>query len=274
MAPKLCSKCGVLPKLEGRHSCVVCYYRTQPIGERVLEAKRRLAMVPEEARRKTVPAKHWPAGERWCAGCQSFVLLIDCQGSRCVACASSATHGARLEKVYGIDAAEYDRLLALQGGKCAICRARPKSKRLAVDHDHKTGEVLGLLCSRCNHDLKGAAWDSQAIALALWHYINTPPTSGHWIAPERGLVAPIDPALVPEEDEPIEFLEPTTERRVGGRPPLLRPVDPNASASSHVCYEPPPRPEIPDLAAVQAMSTEDIGRLFTRLRMWSEGMPF
>ena len=46
-----------------------------------------------------------------------------------------------VERTYGLTAEQYDALLARQGGRCAICRARPKSKRLAVDHDHATGEV-------------------------------------------------------------------------------------------------------------------------------------
>jgi Recombination endonuclease VII len=41
-------------------------------------------------------------------------------------------------------------MLAEQGGGCAICGAEPKTKRLHVDHDHKTGAVRGLLCFRCN----------------------------------------------------------------------------------------------------------------------------
>src|SRR5207249_694982 len=56
----------------------------------------------------------------------------------------------------GVTDAEYDRLLAAQGGGCAICGNPPKTRRLHVDHDHKTGEVRGLLCHRCNRLL--ASW--------------------------------------------------------------------------------------------------------------------
>jgi hypothetical protein len=195
-----CIECRVLPKWGTRHRCRACYFRHQPIGERIAEARRRLEMVPVELRQSRVPEKEWPAGKRWCAGCQSFVPLEDTRGSRCIPCASASQHGAMIAKTYGIDAAEYDRLLALQDGKCAICRARPKKKRLAVDHSHKSGAVRGLLCSRCNHDLLGAGWDSGAMLLAAWHYLNTPPTSGVWVNPERGLVAP---STVAAEDEPV-----------------------------------------------------------------------
>jgi hypothetical protein len=55
--------------------------------------------------------------------------------------------------VDGFTAEDYDRLLAAQGGGCAICKAPPKTRRLHVDHDHKTGAVRGLLCHRCNRGL-------------------------------------------------------------------------------------------------------------------------
>ena len=36
-------------------------------------------------------------------------------------------------------------------GKCAICGSTRESKRnLALDHDHKTLKVRGILCMRCN----------------------------------------------------------------------------------------------------------------------------
>jgi len=55
-----------------------------------------------------------------------------------------------LKHKYGIDEQEYARLFEAQGGKCAICGEPPGKKPLAVDHDHETGVVRGLLCHRCN----------------------------------------------------------------------------------------------------------------------------
>lgn len=145
-------------------------------------------MVPPELRKKRTKAMQAlaPADTAWCAGCQSFRDLVDFRknATQCRACSSATQHGAMVAKTYGLTADQYDDLLRRQGGRCAICRAKPKSKRLAVDHDHKTGAVRGLLCSRCNHDLLGSAWDSKAMATALWHYMNTPPASGAWLPPE------------------------------------------------------------------------------------------
>lgn len=65
---------------------------------------------------------------------------------------------SELVRKFGITQADWDELYELQGGVCAICgmpelakgfRGK-KAKVLAVDHDHKTGRVRGLLCQNCN----------------------------------------------------------------------------------------------------------------------------
>jgi len=57
-------------------------------------------------------------------------------------------------RVYGVDIAEYERLLEAQDGRCAICGSTdPRASRtrfLQIDHDHVTGKIRGLLCSPCN----------------------------------------------------------------------------------------------------------------------------
>lgn len=200
MSAAPCKECGRRPKMSGRHRCETCQLRIEPIGDQVAASRRRLAMVPEEMRLKRSKAivAQAPDGTSWCAGCQSFRDLEDFAKSAttCRACASARTHEAMVEKVYGITGDDYAALLKRQGGKCAICRARPKSKRLAVDHNHTTGAVRGLLCSRCNHELMGSAWDSMAIASALWHYMNTPPATGAWVPPEaQAELAPVESAV-------------------------------------------------------------------------------
>lgn len=59
------------------------------------------------------------------------------------------------KRLYGITPEQYDRLLEWQGGVCGVCGNPPKKVRLAIDHDHKTKKIRGLLCSYCNHRLIG-----------------------------------------------------------------------------------------------------------------------
>jgi hypothetical protein len=54
---------------------------------------------------------------------------------------------------YGIDIKEYERMLSEQNNQCCICGANEHEiakQRLYIDHDHKTGQIRGLLCSSCN----------------------------------------------------------------------------------------------------------------------------
>jgi hypothetical protein len=72
---------------------------------------------------------------------------------------------------YGITVDDYDRMLVAQNGVCAICR-QPclTGKRLAVDHDHATGKVRGLLCSNCNQGL-GHYCDEPVLLRAAADYV-------------------------------------------------------------------------------------------------------
>lgn len=66
---------------------------------------------------------------------------------------------ARLQRQYSITEELYQRIFDRQNGRCAICGCQQHYQRLAVDHDHKTGMVRGLLCVNCNRGL-GRFFDS------------------------------------------------------------------------------------------------------------------
>lgn len=68
---------------------------------------------------------------------------------------ASKAHERYVVRTYGLEPGEYARRLAEQDGRCAICGKRPRNRRLAVDHNHFTGEVRGLLCYFCNHFVLG-----------------------------------------------------------------------------------------------------------------------
>lgn len=56
--------------------------------------------------------------------------------------------------IKGATIKRYYELLTLQGGVCGICGDPPQeTRKLALDHDHETGEIRGLLCGSCNYKL-------------------------------------------------------------------------------------------------------------------------
>jgi len=83
-----------------------------------------------------------------------------------------------LKSKYGIDKQTYNQILKDQDGLCAICRkpetaTDPKNqtiKRLAVDHDHKTNKVRGLLCTKCNIGI-GIFQDSEELLYLAINYL-------------------------------------------------------------------------------------------------------
>jgi hypothetical protein len=58
------------------------------------------------------------------------------------------------QRHYGITLEAFNQFLQEQDAVCAICKQVCNSgRRLAVDHDHSTGVVRGLLCGNCNKGL-------------------------------------------------------------------------------------------------------------------------
>jgi hypothetical protein len=68
-----------------------------------------------------------------------------------------AQRNRELKYLYGISLKEYHKMSENQNNKCAICKQKETRKSnngkirvLSVDHNHITGKVRKLLCSRCN----------------------------------------------------------------------------------------------------------------------------
>jgi len=88
----------------------------------------------------------------------------------------------RLKRYFGITVDDYYDMVKKQGNRCAICGKNETSqaynrfknkktiKRLSVDHDHDTGHIRGLLCSRCNSML-GNVYDDPKILKKCVEYI-------------------------------------------------------------------------------------------------------
>lgn len=76
-----------------------------------------------------------------------------------------------LKRMFGISLEDYDLKLEEQKSVCAICGGLCKSgKRLAVDHDHKTGNIRDLLCGNCNGGL-GKFQDNPELLIKAADYL-------------------------------------------------------------------------------------------------------
>lgn len=96
---------------------------------------------------------------------------------------SQSEHGKRINRKnfwrreYGITEEQFFELYNTQNGVCAIC-GKPETRKsnvgnikmLAVDHDHETKQIRGLLCHACNTML-GMAEDDKAILLKAAIYL-------------------------------------------------------------------------------------------------------
>ena len=72
---------------------------------------------------------------------------------------------------YGVSKMEYDVLFKCGAGQCWICHCEPDPKRrLAIDHNHTTGVVRGLLCRTCNFGI-GSLKDNAALCESAASYL-------------------------------------------------------------------------------------------------------
>ena len=80
-----------------------------------------------------------------------------------------------LRKRYDITLKEYRKILQSQKYKCAICGKKQKDekKAFAVDHNHLTGWIRGLLCCYCNSRLMKYLRDSKQRTIGLIKYLQT-----------------------------------------------------------------------------------------------------
>ncbi len=127
----------------------------------------------------------------WCRPCHRAIQVLPRRVSSCIVC-GKGIEGGRSDKKYcgdecgslyrqrkyslkryGLTPEAYFELLATQDWKCAICSKEETSTKrlLAVDHDHATGEIRGILCHRCNTAL-GLFRDDVGLLRAAERYLN------------------------------------------------------------------------------------------------------
>jgi len=100
---------------------------------------------------KTMDSKEF----KLCTGCNSLKSVAEYgkikkgTNTKCKQCIKYYN----IHKAFGLSKSQYDAILKYQGSMCKICDmhiSKCGSKGLAIDHDHSTGMIRGLLCVKCN----------------------------------------------------------------------------------------------------------------------------
>lgn len=115
--------------------------------------------------------KHYVINElgRQCTVCKEFKVWNEFSRLKKVSYGyASQCRDCIRAKIYGLTYVQFQVLKARSGGQCEICG---KKGRLAIDHDHETGKVRGLLCDACNF-LIGLANDDVDILTSAITYLS------------------------------------------------------------------------------------------------------
>jgi hypothetical protein len=93
-------------------------------------------------------------GPRKCRLCHQKRQLANTRSRVCYTCFPRWLAKSTQEKAERqLRADAYMGLVMEHDEKCMICGYEPKKRKLNVDHNHKTGQLRGLLCYRCNYGL-------------------------------------------------------------------------------------------------------------------------
>lgn len=180
----------------GRQACSICGETVVGFGLCELHYRRRHLMIEPKNQRKDRP-------ERECKGCDKTIdpaarlgtkfCSQDCKTAffnaiatqtirddpEAAAKAAAYNYNYQLGRRYGLTAEDVAAILDRQGGGCAICGLIPTGKgrkgiKFGVEHDHVSGEVRGIACTRCNAAMGGLNDDPSLAARALLHLARTP----------------------------------------------------------------------------------------------------
>lgn len=128
-----------------------------------------VARTPSQAIKLRASHKDYKFEPRQCRFCGELFTRTASRQQACHDCMPDKTM-RKLLFSYGINQRQYDAMLERQNNRCAICErsfSNMPRHRVMIDHDHKTGVVRGILCSRCNPllaALDDTDWHTKATA--------------------------------------------------------------------------------------------------------------
>ena len=155
IASRVCEKCGVTkPQSEN-------YFRSHPTKRGRGWAKKCRQCQVDEARAKRKENPQWTQA--------TYQNEQEAKGRDGALKDRREYH---LKRKYGITIEDYEKMMEQGGGTCWICDEPPKSARLAVDHDHYTGHVRGLLCWKCNTAIGKFQDDPDKLMRAAAYLVN------------------------------------------------------------------------------------------------------
>jgi hypothetical protein len=146
------------------------YNRAYYAANREKERARSLAWYRANRRRRKEAGRLWREENREHVNEQARArYAADAERKRAHSRDTSFRH--RLAQ-HGMTVTDYEVMFAAQGFRCAICRTgKPTSRHgWQLDHDHRTGAVLGILCHKCNLAL-GAVDDQPPVLRAMIAYL-------------------------------------------------------------------------------------------------------
>ena len=184
---KACRLCGIAKALTEFHKmyrtpdglntackkCVNQRERDRLANNPDYRASRRKATKKMQQHYKAMNALKEELGifEKQCSKCKQVLpveqfMRCATEKDNCSTYCKPCIREADIGRKYRLTIEQHREMFETQQGCCAICQ-EPQDRSLAVDHDHTTGAIRGLLCSQCNLLIGNAKDDVDILRSAI-----------------------------------------------------------------------------------------------------------
>lgn len=168
----ICQKCGKIKGKSPKLLCRICAARQRSA---TLDLTNKTCRMCGQTKPRTAFYKAKRGCSRWCKDC-TRTHQVRWEQKKSPEERKTFYREKNLRIKYNLTPEEYDKILVFQGGVCAICKRSPAEfqKTLAVDHDHGTRVIRGILCWPCNSLLPSRKELIPRLKSALI-YLDSPP---------------------------------------------------------------------------------------------------